>query len=147
MYIIENIVGHKRVGGVLMLEVKWAKWDDTYNTWESAHELSNNARNLIVGAYMTRHGLRIEEPSVRKAAREKEEELRLEAQLRAGREPHAAAGEASVDSNDDDDDGRAAVAQQPDAARGRGRGRGRPRGRARGASPARGRGRGRGRGS
>jgi hypothetical protein len=69
-YLIEDVVGHKKVGKVIKYKVKWLGYPEDENTWETYSNIVKPAYGLIKN-YLAKHGLDNEKwnPGVRKTKR------------------------------------------------------------------------------
>jgi hypothetical protein len=66
-YLIEDIVGHKKIGQNIYYRVKWLGYPDEENTWEDISNIRKPASGLIDN-YLTRKGLNVDKwnPGIRK---------------------------------------------------------------------------------
>jgi hypothetical protein len=66
-YLIEDIVGHKKIGQNIYYRVKWLGYPDEENTWEDISNIRKPASGLI-NNYLTCKGLNVEKwnPGIRK---------------------------------------------------------------------------------
>jgi hypothetical protein len=71
-YLIEDVVGHKKVGRTIMYRVKWSGYPSEFNTWEPLENIVKPAAGLISN-YLEKHGLDNDKwnPKIRKAKRKR----------------------------------------------------------------------------